>query len=117
MPESVVGGELEFTNERQDEVFVYNIMPVQETLGTSYDYLTKFRGFEEEVYYMLECATRENADPEDVVKLCQHVVDERNQALLEKWGKRTNPYELEVPEEKIDYTINDDFSSASIPEQ
>lgn len=67
---------------RADEVMLFDIIPKEDTAGTAYDYARQFPGLHEELYYLLECATRQNADPEKVVQACREVVEERNQELL-----------------------------------
>lgn len=101
--------DLDIVSERVEDVDLFNCLPAQDTTGTSYDYFVKFPNFDEELYYMLECATRENADPEEVVKVCQEVLDARNNFLVNKFENTRGPYEQELLlEEILEYKINDE---------
>ena len=103
--------------ERPEGVSLFDVLPADLTSGTSFDYFQKYPGLDEEVYYLLECSTLNNADQDELVRRCQELVDQRNGALLERWNsKRSNPYEQEISIEEIDYTINDE-QSGNIPQQ
>lgn len=75
--------------------------------------------FDEEVYYMLECASRVNADPEAVVKMCQEIQQERNKQLLLKFDNaRSDPDELDIDFIDLDYSVNEcSITSPALPEQ
>lgn len=75
-------GDLELISERDDEVPLFCVLPDEYTTGTSYEYYRNFPHLDEEVYYLLECATRQNADPEEVIEKCKQVQRERNEMLL-----------------------------------
>lgn len=79
-------GKYSVENERVDEVSLYDCLPLDVTSGTAFDYYTNFPWFDEEVYYLLEVATRENADKDEVVKQCAELADERNRQLLDSFG-------------------------------
>lgn len=97
---------MEILNEREDEVMVFDILPEIYTGGTSYDYYRSFPLFDEEFYYMLECATRNNADPEEIIRVCQEVHKERNQRLLGKFGgKNVNEIDIDLDAEEISYLV------------
>jgi hypothetical protein len=99
---------MEEIHSREDQVLIFDILPSLYTDGTSYDYLRKFPMFDEEFYYLMECATRQNADPEDVIKLCREVQQERNRQLLDNFEKKTNPNELMIELCDLDYSIKRD---------
>lgn len=106
--------EHEIISERNDEVFVYNVLPDFCTKNTSIDYFRKFPYFNEEIYYLLEYASLENADVEDVIKTCQDIVYKRNKELIEKIENGRKPNEIEISTEMFDYYVaqyNEIFSS------
>jgi hypothetical protein len=92
----------EVISERNDEVFVFNVLPEFCTRNTSMDYFRKFPYFDEEIYYILECASLENADTTELVKTCQDIVDKRNKELLAKLDNSRKPNEIDV-------SLEDDF--------
>jgi hypothetical protein len=77
---------LRIENERADEVNLFYCLPEDVTSGTAYDYYAQFPGFDEEVYYLLEVTTRENADANEVVSQCANIVEERNKQMLDSFG-------------------------------
>ena len=96
--------ETEVISVRPDEILLFDVLPENYTSGTSYDYYRQFPGLNEEIYYLLECATRQNADPDAIVKACKEVVEERNKQLIEKFNNtRSDPYEMEMDLEDISY--------------
>ena len=96
---------------RPSEVLLFDVIPEEDTAGTAYDYARQFPGMPEELYYLLECATRENADPDKVVQACREVLDERNEELLNSFGE---PNETLNIEEILNYEQNSDFSKFQI---
>jgi hypothetical protein len=100
--------DLDIVTERVEEIDLFRCLPADDTLGTSYDYFTRFPNFDEEVYYMLECATRENANVDELVKVCQEVVDARNKQMNERFeNTRSNPHEVEISTDELLYDINE----------
>ena len=95
----------EILSERDDEILLFDALPASITDGTSYDYFTKYDGFDEEIYYMLECATKRNADPEKLIEMCREVQQERNRMLIERFENKLDPFEVEIEmnDEKINY--------------
>lgn len=88
-------------SEREDEILLFDALPGSITDGTSYDYYTKYPMFDEEQYYILECATRNNADPDRLVAMCRDIQQERNRMLIEMFeNKPTNPYDIEIDDDK-----------------
>lgn len=103
-----------FENETADEVSLFDCLPQQVTEGTAYDFYTKFPWFDEEIYYLLELSTRENADPKEVVSQCNNIVDERNQQLLESFcGKQIFECELSL-ETDLNYDECPDLLKLSV---
>lgn len=86
-------------SERVEEVDLYKLLPHSETFGTSYYYLQEYPNMFTEFYFLLECATLNNADPEAVVKMCQEIVEKRNSELLDNFGKGCS----EIDIDKISY--------------
>ena len=94
--------EVEVITERDDQVLLFDVLPELYTGGTSYDYYRHYPGFPEELYYMLECITLENADPEAILKACKEVMMERNELLLQKFNNtRSDPHEMEIDLEDL----------------
>lgn len=94
----------ELSEGRADEVNLFHCMSSEETFGTAYDYLLKFPGFDSEIYFLLQCATRGDADPDDVIAMCQDMVDIRQEELLSSFGKSQDSIELdsyELPDTNI----------------
>ena len=88
------------------EVNLFDLMPSDLTAGTSYDYYNKFPNFDEEWYYLLECATLKNADPNVVIQECQKLVDQRNTEILQNFGSRENPHTSYISFDELDFTLN-----------
>lgn len=108
----------EIMSEQPDEINIFDALPLQETAGTAYDYLMKFPYFDDEIFYLLECATRENANPDEVIKQCKEIVDQRQKYILDNFEKRDNPDELFIPFEKFSYQpLKDDEQGPDIPKQ
>ena len=96
----------EILSETEGEVSLFDLLPETITSGTAFDYYANYPFFFEEVYYLLECASRENREPGSLVKLCQTIVKERNELLTEKFeSARTTPDEL-----LLDFDENFDYS-------
>jgi hypothetical protein len=90
-------------HEREDEVNLYDCLPHSITFGTSYDYYCKYPMFDEWMYYLLECSTLNNADPDEVIERCREIASMRNKLLMDNFEKGSNPYEYELPIEDIMY--------------
>lgn len=111
---------METISSREDEVLLFDVLPESCTGGTSYDYYLHFPNFDEEFYYLLECATLQNADPEAIIKICREVQQERNQKLLDKFNHApTDPSEilLDLEADEINYNIINGKPSADLPQQ
>jgi hypothetical protein len=95
--------------ESSDEVLLFDVLPSDLTDGTAYHYYQEFPWFDEEVYYLLQNATRNDMPSDQCIELCQEIVDNKNKALLENFGGG-NLFECEV--------VLDDYNADSnIPEQ
>ena len=103
--------QVDVISEVQEDVLIYNLLPSQDTDGTTYDYFVKFPNMNEEVYYMLECVTLQNIDESKLVEVCQSVVDQRNEKLLYNFNNSRKPNELDINIQDIDYNINNEFGS------
>ena len=102
--------------EREDEVNLYDCLPHSITFGTSYDYYCRFPYFDEPYYYLLECSTLNNADPDEMIERCREIVSMRNKYLMDNFEKSSNPYEYELPIEDIMYNKEEHVvSSTDIP--
>ena len=103
--------------EREDEVNLYDCLPHSITYGTSYYYYQLFGGFDEEMYYLLECSTLNNADSDEMIERCREIVSMRNKLLMDNFEKRSNPYEFEMDINSYEITYNKEheFSSPSVP--
>lgn len=99
---------METITERDDNILIFDILSDQHTAGTSYDYYKHFPNFDEEMFYVLECATRQNADPEEIIKVCKEVKAQRDEMLLQRFNNSRAPDELEIDLSDLDYGINDD---------
>ena len=109
---------METISESPCEIDLFNCLPAQDTAGTAYDYFTKFSGFCEEVYYLLEVATRESADPDEVVKVSQEVTDQRSQALVYNFENKLETDEVLIPLEELSFdTLKGDEQDRDIPQQ
>ena len=111
---------METISSREDEVLLFDVLPETHTGGTSYDYYRQFPNFDEELYYLLECATRQNADPEAIINVCREVQQERNQKLLDKFNNTpSDPSEilLDLEAEELNYNIINGKPSADLLEQ
>lgn len=86
-PEVELPPEVKLLHEHNDEVSLFNVLPKSETDGTAFDYYLKFPFFDEEIYYVLQCTTKEDSDPARVVSICKDIVDSRNKELLRNFGK------------------------------
>ena len=107
----------EVSHEFDTQVKLYNCLSLQETEFTSYDYFLKYPRFDEEVYYMLECASRENADPAEIVSVSQYTLEQRNKALVDNFENKLQIGEVLVNlDEDLNYKINDQ-SSGGLLEQ
>lgn len=104
---------METISVRDDEVELYKVLPETETSGTAYDYYLKFGGFDEELYYILECCTRQNADPDKLVELCRDIVDTRQKSMLDQFYNKLEPNEITVDLEDILYNTNEQFPDSS----
>ena len=93
--------EVETIAERDDEIMLFDVLPENYTRGTSYDYYRNFPNLNEEMFYILECATLQNADPEAVLKACKEVLQERNELLLERFNSAREPGEIEIDLEDL----------------
>lgn len=95
---------METISERDDEVLIFDVLPQLYTDGTSYDYYRNFPKFDEEIYYLLECATLQNVDSEEIIKACREVQQERNQTLLQRFEapRAVNEIEMDLDELKYD---------------
>lgn len=69
-----------------DEVSLFNVLPSELTDGTAYHYYQEFPFFDEEVYYLLQNATRNDAPTDACVEMCKEIVDSRNKTILENFG-------------------------------
>ena len=109
---------METISESPCEIDLFNCLPAQGTAGTAYDDFTKFGGFCEEIYYLLEVSTRENADPDEVVKVSQDTVDQRNQALIYNFENKLEVGEVLIPLEELSFdTLKDDEQDRDLPQQ
>lgn len=77
------------SHERIDHVDLFNCLPSAITDGTAYDFYTHYSGFFEEIYNLLECASLENSDPDQLIRICQEIVDFRNSETLRNFGKES----------------------------
>ena len=100
--------------EREDEVNLYDCLPHSITYGTSYYYYQLFGGFDEEMYYLLECSTLNNADSDEMIERCREIVSMRNKLLMDNFEKRSNPYEFEMPIEDIMYNKEEHVISSTV---
>lgn len=83
-----------------DEVSLFDVLPSTATEGTAYHYLQMFGdGMFEEMYYILECMHRQNADPEKVIEACREIVQERNSQILKKFEAPDNSEYLNIVDE------------------
>lgn len=82
---------------------MFDVVPDKYTSGTSYDYYRNFPMFDEELYYILECATRQNAEPEDLMNSCRELKAERDALLLQRFENTRRPDELEIDLEEFKY--------------
>lgn len=97
--------EIEILSERDDEVDLFKVLPESATSGTSYEYYQDYPLFPEEIYYLLECASRENADPEEVIQMCRAIMQERNKELYDKFNNTPDvPNEMKIELEELDYS-------------
>ena len=81
------------------EVDLFDCLPEQVTHGTAMDYFRKF-DFEEEVCYLLQCATRKDAPQKAVLEACRELVEERNTLLINGLEGR-DPQQIEIPSEEV----------------
>lgn len=110
---------METIDSRDDEVLVFDVLPHAYTDGTSYDYYRNYPRMDEELYYLLECATLNNADPEEIIKICKEVQQERNKILLDRFENKLNPNEVEIDLDcdELNYNTINDNTSPDLPEQ
>ena len=90
-------------SQSSDEIPLFAVLPSDITDGTAYDYFERFPFMNEEIYFLLQCGTRDDMSRDACVKLCQEIVDERNKTVLENFGGG-NIFECEVSlEEELNY--------------
>ena len=79
---------IEIISEIPSDIDTYHILPNDVTDHTArWYYEILGDGLNEELYYLLACASREPEKAEDIVRLCQYIVDERQREQLENFGK------------------------------
>ena len=79
---------IEIMSEIPSDIDTYHILPNDLTDHTArWYYEILGDGLNEELYYLLECASREPEKSDEIVRLCQYIVDERQRQQLEKFGK------------------------------
>ena len=106
------------SHEFDTQVNLYNCLSLQETEFTSYDYYVKFPQFHgEEIYYLLECATRENADPAEVVRVSQETVDQRNKALLDNFENKLQLGEVLIGLDELSFGTTSDLQDRAVSQQ
>ena len=108
---------METIQETECEVKLFDCLPAQDTQGTAYDYFTKYPLFDEEVYYLLEVATRENANPEEVVKVSQETVDQRNNALVYNFENKLQLGEVLIGLDELPFDTTSDQQDRAISQQ
>lgn len=92
---------------RPTEMSLFEVLSHDDTDGTAYDYSLKFPNtFFEEVYYILECATRQNAEPAQIVSMCQDIIEERNAKLIKMVDNESKGVEIECDPSLVEYDIN-----------
>lgn len=79
----------------------FSVLPEPLTQGTAYHYSTLFPGMFEELYYLLQCATKQDIPKKVAVKVCREVLDERNNSLLKDFVSTRKPNEILIPTEEI----------------
>lgn len=79
--------EIDIVSETQTDIDTFSILPHDLTDHTARWYFERFFGLDEEYYYLLECASREPEKSDEIVRLCQYIVDERTNKFLETFGK------------------------------
>lgn len=62
MEEIKIPENCELEKQTADDICLFEILPEDLTSGTAYDYYQKFPGFDEEIYYLLQFATRNDAE-------------------------------------------------------
>ena len=94
-------------------------LPDSETAGTARDYYLKFPGLEEELCYLLQLATRQDADEQEIIQKCRELVQTRSEELWNNFGTGTLSNEVEIDPEKIDYWVEHKGGEPSpiIPQQ
>lgn len=102
--------EIEIITESSCEVDTYKILPKDMTDHTArwyYEHLGD--GFDEEIYYLLECCSREPEKANEIVRLCQYIVDERQSQQLENFGKNepTENGNIYISIKELEYDIAD----------
>lgn len=90
------------------QVQLYDLLPYQMTDGTSMFYKREFPNFEDEIYYLLECATLQNEEPDIIIDECRKLIDARNKDILDNFGTRTDPYECFISSDELDYSVDTD---------
>ena len=66
---------------------------------------------------MLEVATRENANPEEVVKISQETVDQRNKALLDNFENKLQLGEVLTGLDELSFDTTNDQQGRATPQQ
>ena len=102
--------DLEILKESVCEVDAYTILPKDVTDGTAMHYCKEFPNLPEEMYYLLQCATKHDLPEKTVIETCQEILDERNEQLLNSLEGRTNPTEF-----LLDETILEDYNGDDAP--
>lgn len=92
--------ELDIVSEIPTTVDLYHVLNGADTEHTARWYYERFFGFDEEIYYLLECASREPERQEEIIKACQQIYDERTKKLMENFGKNE-------PEEGFDFNLEE----------
>lgn len=105
---------VEITAETPTEVDLFNVLNATETDHTSRWYYERFHGLNEEIYYLLECASREIEKAEQIIEICKEIYDERSQKMLENFGKNEPDEGFSFNLEEINY---DDITSRDIFKQ
>lgn len=101
----------EIVSEQNTEVDLFHVLNGTDTEHTARWYYERFFGLDEEMYYLLECASREPERQEEIVKVCQQIYDERTQKILENFGKQEPELGFDFNLEEIKY---DDIKSGNL---
>lgn len=102
---------MEIGYEIPTEVDLFHVLNGSKTEHTARWYYERFFGLDEEMYYLLECASREPERSEEIIKICREIYDERTQKKMDNFGKNE-------PEEGFDFNLDeikyDDIESRDI---